>query len=98
MDKIVEHESIANELEAILNDAPYPTLDELKRRVDGARARYSHGFHPGYEQEKLAGATESMKRFLTVKGVEDTKKRQFVLQDIANIRRLRNIRKESTFD
>jgi hypothetical protein len=98
MNKIVEHESIVSELEAILNDAPYPTLDELKRRVDGTRARHSHGFHPGYEQEKLAGVIESMKRFLTAKGIEDTQKRQFVLQDIAKIRRLKNFRKASTFD
>jgi hypothetical protein len=98
MDQIMEHEAMASELEAILNDAPYPTLDELKRRVDGARARYSHGFNPGYEHEKLAGATESMKRFLTTRGVGDTQKRQFVMQDIAKIRGLKNFRNAQHID
>ena len=62
MNQILEHQALADEFTAILNEAPYPSLDALRARLKAARFRYSHAFNSGYEQEKLNTACLSLDR------------------------------------
>ena len=92
MDRITEHEALADELSAILKEAPYPSLQGLKGRVTTARARYGHAFNSGYEQEKLNQACQSVEAVLTARGSTDERKRSIALEDISKVRKLKNFR------
>lgn len=92
MNKILVHEALALELELIIKEAPYPSLGTLNQRLDVAQSKHSHGFNPGYEREKFSAAVDSVRRFLTAKGVTDERRRQFALQDVSKIRNLKSFR------
>ncbi|UWP88378.1 hypothetical protein [Aliiroseovarius crassostreae] len=94
MSEIPEHKALADELRAILDAAPYPSLDALKGRVSSARAQYSHGFNPGYEQEILHRACQSVEKVLTKRGCTDEAKRSWALGDISRVMNLKGFRNQ----
>jgi ElaB/YqjD/DUF883 family membrane-anchored ribosome-binding protein len=88
MEKITEHEAFADELSAILKDAPYST----KGQVAALRAKYTHAFNSGYEQEKLHQACASVEAVLTARGSSDDRKQSIAREDISKVRKLKNFR------
>lgn len=92
MNEIPEHKALADELSAILRDLAYSRLDLLKGRVSTARSQYSHGFNPGYEQEILHRACQSVEKVLTPRGCTDETKISWARQDINRIGGLKNFR------